>query len=429
MAATPGWQCPACTLHNDGAVARCGVCGSARAPLEATPGAELRATPRSAPLAVPTVAFPAGERDVEAGAAMQDGFDRADAPLAAGHAPAAAADPLRDGVAGMVPDGPPTLQLPHSVLQFLTEYRGVAPLLLLLLLLFLYEHLLLLVSLLLHNNFLSKLDRSLRRDVASVRNGMGYVDPRQRLSIALGGPLFVLLSQLALHRLQLWSLLLLSPLYSSTPASPSMLTAVATFLTALLVDFQLRILFCSLKAGCHLFITSPQRPCGCFLDAATAVQRRRDRLLLSMVTRFSMLYRSIAPLPLWSQYIGSVIPVGGATIPQLLLDGYLALKIGLLLNDALSLLYFVGQATGATPPAFGQRATAAVAMEAGQADCPICTEEMEGPLQLHCGHLFCEACVSQWLERNHTCPVCRAHVQGGGTMPYGDGRPGRVIFI
>ena len=29
------------------------------------------------------------------------------------------------------------------------------------------------------------------------------------------------------------------------------------------------------------------------------------------------------------------------------------------------------------------------------------------PLSLQCGHKFCEACISEWMRHNNTCPVCR----------------------
>ncbi|XP_063979584.1 E3 ubiquitin-protein ligase RNFT1-like isoform X2 [Diachasmimorpha longicaudata] len=42
--------------------------------------------------------------------------------------------------------------------------------------------------------------------------------------------------------------------------------------------------------------------------------------------------------------------------------------------------------------------------------CVICHEEFSTPVQLHCKHIFCEPCVSIWLDRERTCPLCRSPI-------------------
>ncbi|XP_010553837.1 PREDICTED: ERAD-associated E3 ubiquitin-protein ligase HRD1B-like isoform X2 [Tarenaya hassleriana] len=44
------------------------------------------------------------------------------------------------------------------------------------------------------------------------------------------------------------------------------------------------------------------------------------------------------------------------------------------------------------------------------ATCIICREEMTTAKKLICGHLFHVHCLRSWLERQHTCPTCRALV-------------------
>ncbi|KAG0473406.1 hypothetical protein HPP92_015263 [Vanilla planifolia] len=44
------------------------------------------------------------------------------------------------------------------------------------------------------------------------------------------------------------------------------------------------------------------------------------------------------------------------------------------------------------------------------ATCIICREEMVTAKKLLCGHLFHVHCLRSWLERQHTCPTCRALV-------------------
>ncbi|XP_010551063.1 PREDICTED: ERAD-associated E3 ubiquitin-protein ligase HRD1B-like [Tarenaya hassleriana] len=49
-------------------------------------------------------------------------------------------------------------------------------------------------------------------------------------------------------------------------------------------------------------------------------------------------------------------------------------------------------------------------LNANDATCIICREEMTTAKKLICGHLFHVHCLRSWLERQHTCPTCRALV-------------------
>lgn len=49
-------------------------------------------------------------------------------------------------------------------------------------------------------------------------------------------------------------------------------------------------------------------------------------------------------------------------------------------------------------------------LNASDATCIICREEMTTAKKLVCGHLFHVHCLRSWLERQHTCPICRALV-------------------
>ena len=52
------------------------------------------------------------------------------------------------------------------------------------------------------------------------------------------------------------------------------------------------------------------------------------------------------------------------------------------------------------------------------------------PLQLQCGHKFCEGCISEWMREHNNCPVCRQSAgldgsgRGGPGGPEGSGGPG-----
>lgn len=70
------------------------------------------------------------------------------------------------------------------------------------------------------------------------------------------------------------------------------------------------------------------------------------------------------------------------------------------------------------------------------ATCIICREEMTTAKKLICGHLFHVHCLRSWLERQHTCPTCRAQVvppengasQTGPTGPRADSQQGIIFF-
>lgn len=49
-------------------------------------------------------------------------------------------------------------------------------------------------------------------------------------------------------------------------------------------------------------------------------------------------------------------------------------------------------------------------IDVSDATCIICREEMTTAKKLLCGHLFHVHCLRSWLERQHTCPTCRALV-------------------
>ncbi|XP_023888285.1 ERAD-associated E3 ubiquitin-protein ligase HRD1B [Quercus suber] len=63
-------------------------------------------------------------------------------------------------------------------------------------------------------------------------------------------------------------------------------------------------------------------------------------------------------------------------------------------------------------------------LNASDATCIICREEMTTAKKLICGHLFHVHCLRSWLERQHTCPTCRALVvppENGTTTSGGHG--------
>lgn len=39
--------------------------------------------------------------------------------------------------------------------------------------------------------------------------------------------------------------------------------------------------------------------------------------------------------------------------------------------------------------------------------CVICHSVLSEPVECHCRHVFCRRCISEWVRKNNSCPVCR----------------------
>jgi len=52
--------------------------------------------------------------------------------------------------------------------------------------------------------------------------------------------------------------------------------------------------------------------------------------------------------------------------------------------------------------------------------CPL-QDPMTDPIKLRCSHIFCDSCISEWFERERTCPMCRAVIKPAGLHSFGDG--------
>ncbi|WJX67883.1 RING-type E3 ubiquitin transferase [Trifolium repens] len=77
---------------------------------------------------------------------------------------------------------------------------------------------------------------------------------------------------------------------------------------------------------------------------------------------------------------------------------------------------------------YGVYATAEQVTAAGDL-CAICQEKMHSPILLRCKHIFCEDCVSEWFERERTCPLCRALVKAADLRTFGDGSTSLYMYL
>ncbi|XP_041096732.1 E3 ubiquitin-protein ligase RNFT1, partial [Polyodon spathula] len=134
--------------------------------------------------------------------------------------------------------------------------------------------------------------------------------------------------------------------------------------------------------------------------------RSRGRWYM-LTEEINQLYQSVAPFPVWFRYL----------ITYQELDSYTGLTLGILL----ALVYLILKLLGLygqwgpfqkTMRIFcnkehnGVMATKNQCAEAGD-DCPICQAEFREPCLLPCQHMFCDECISLWLNQEKTCPLCR----------------------
>ncbi|XP_074555932.1 uncharacterized protein LOC141811779 isoform X2 [Curcuma longa] len=118
---------------------------------------------------------------------------------------------------------------------------------------------------------------------------------------------------------------------------------------------------------------------------------RKQGKLLTLVEYFLLLYRSLLPTPVWYRF-------------------FLNKEYGSLFSSLTTGLYLTFKLTSVI-----EKVVAAGDL------CAICQEKMHAPISLQCKHIFCEDCVSEWFERERTCPLCRALVKTADLRSFADG--------
>jgi hypothetical protein len=139
--------------------------------------------------------------------------------------------------------------------------------------------------------------------------------------------------------------------------------------------------------------------------ADSTVHVRRRGHLLTCAEFVSQLYRMLPPAPLWYAFYAAQ-----AAVPALLRTGlsgaYLLIKAQHFFERAALVALAVQQCAQRS---YGSTPSAEERQEAGNC-CPICQDAYREPTKLTCGHIFCNDCLSEWFERERTCPMCRAAV-------------------
>ncbi|MFS7969028.1 putative transcription factor C2H2 family [Helianthus anomalus] len=144
---------------------------------------------------------------------------------------------------------------------------------------------------------------------------------------------------------------------------------------------------------------------------------RRQGQMLTLVEYALLLYRAFLPAPVWYRFF--LNKEYGSLFSSLITGLYLTFKLTSVVGKVGS-FYAALKALSRKEMHYGSYATPEKVSEAGDM-CAICQEKMQAPILLCCNHIFCEDCVSEWFERERTCPLCRALVRPADIRSFGDG--------
>ncbi|VEN46074.1 unnamed protein product [Callosobruchus maculatus] len=161
-----------------------------------------------------------------------------------------------------------------------------------------------------------------------------------------------------------------------------------------ITDFTLKLLTIAIK----MLLT--------MLPAQVIDFKKRGKIYL-FIEATSQLYRSIATIQPWLYYLlesyqgpEKIVAVFLSAFYMISKGSDLMSKVKLLKTAFFKLLQNVS---------IGSSPSKEQIQTAGE-HCPICHDEYDSPVLLQCRHIFCEACVSTWFDREQTCPLCRAKI-------------------
>ncbi|KAL8152980.1 hypothetical protein V2J09_010740 [Rumex salicifolius] len=144
---------------------------------------------------------------------------------------------------------------------------------------------------------------------------------------------------------------------------------------------------------------------------------RRQGQILTLLEYLLLLYRALLPTPVWYRFF--LNKEYGSLFSSLMTGLYLTVKLTSVVEKVQSFFTAV-KALSRKDVHYGALATSEQVAVAGDM-CAICQEKMHAPILLHCKHIFCEDCVSEWFERERTCPLCRTIVKPADLKSFSDG--------
>mmetsp|Transcript_15267 Transcript_15267/g.22850 ORF Transcript_15267/g.22850 Transcript_15267/m.22850 type:complete len:496 (+) Transcript_15267:2-1489(+) len=273
------------------------------------------------------------------------------------------------------------------------------PYLMLLLILFVYNHRMGIIVFFWNYAVLHHARRAIEKQERH-REDTGFEIDRQQLMLVMGIIMLLFVhictTYLVFADERLWrSLLLLLPSYSDAHFFWGSLWIV------LINGLMIRSGILILRALCLL--------------ANAAARISRQGKFLSLLDSLFFTYLQIFPIPVWFNFFLSD-EHASKTFSCILAGLYLAFKLTNTIIPSIKRLLFTLQAFLFNTLPYGNYANEEDLEKAGDM-CAICQEKMISPVKLSCAHVFCEQCISAWLQRERTCPLCRAIVSSSPTLP------------
>ncbi|KAL3536624.1 hypothetical protein ACH5RR_005085 [Cinchona calisaya] len=139
--------------------------------------------------------------------------------------------------------------------------------------------------------------------------------------------------------------------------------------------------------------------------------------MLTLVEYLLLLYRALLPAPVWYRFF--LNKEYGSLFSAVMTGLYLTFKLTSVV-EKVQCFFTALKVLSRKEIHYGAYANSEQVNAAGDL-CAICQEKMHAPIFLHCKHIFCEDCVSEWFERERTCPLCRALVKPADLRSFGDG--------
>ncbi|XP_004502805.1 uncharacterized protein [Cicer arietinum] len=144
---------------------------------------------------------------------------------------------------------------------------------------------------------------------------------------------------------------------------------------------------------------------------------RQQGQMLTLVEYTLLLYRAFLPTPVWYQFFFN--KDYGSLFSSLITGLYLTFKLTSAVEKVQCFICAL-KALSKKEIHYGVYATTEQVNAAGDL-CAICQGKMHDPILLCCKHMFCDECVSEWFEREWTCPLCRKSVKPADLRTFGDG--------
>lgn len=165
--------------------------------------------------------------------------------------------------------------------------------------------------------------------------------------------------------------------------------------------------------SCCLSTVATDHDGECGTPTRYSVKYRRKRKVYALMEYLSIFARkAVASYP-WIQFYASCTDPFAEEAFAVIYVGCKAVALTIMAIEILSLI----RSIISVQLEYGTYVSQEEICESGSTDCSICYTPFRCPVKLPCQHLFCEACVGEWFDRELTCPICRAAVSSRPNTP------------